>query len=278
MSHVIRWAKETETKTVDWLWKPFIPYGKVTIIEGDGGEGKTTAILAVAAMLSQGVQPPALVNGHLLEEQRVEPITIFYASNEDEIADSTIPRFLRNGGDINRFAYSGELEHHITLNEEEVTAIISETKARLFIIDPFQSFLPSGTHMGNVSKMRAIFTMLSNVARILAALSSSLVISTKMKPARISTEDSDLPTSQPLFVQSYWSGWTRTTGRDGIFEQSRVTSMRQTIRRWHWCWMRIVFSPLRSAMNWKQRNALSRRSLSGHHRFLGICWRMGRCR
>ena len=165
MAHVIRWAKETEIKTVDWLWKPFIPYGKVTIIEGDGGEGKTTAILAVAAMLSQGIQPPALVNGHLQEEQRVDPITIFYASNEDEIADSTIPRFLRNGGDINRFAYSGELEHHITLNEEEVAAIIAETKARLFIIDPIQSFLPSGTHMGNVTQMRAIFTMLSNVAK-----------------------------------------------------------------------------------------------------------------
>ena len=51
-AHIIRWASETEIKTVDWLWKPFIPYGKVTIIEGDGGEGKTTAILAVAAMLS----------------------------------------------------------------------------------------------------------------------------------------------------------------------------------------------------------------------------------
>ena len=101
MAHVIRWARETEIKTVDWLWKPFIPYGKVTIIEGDGGEGKTTAILAVAAMVSRGIQPPALVNGHLQQEQHIEPNTVFYASNEDEIADSTIPRFLRNGGDIN---------------------------------------------------------------------------------------------------------------------------------------------------------------------------------
>ena len=164
-AHIIRWASETEIKTVDWLWKPFIPYGKVTIIEGDGGEGKTTAILAVAAMLSSGIQPPALVNGHLETEQMTDPITIFYASNEDEIADSTIPRFLRNGGVLSRFAYSGELKHHITLNEDEITGIITETNAKLFIIDPLQSFLPPGTHMGNVTQMRSIFTMLSNVAK-----------------------------------------------------------------------------------------------------------------
>ena len=76
-AHVIRWASQTEIKTVNWLWKPFIPYGKVTIVEGDGGEGKTTMILAVAAMLSRGIQPPSLVNRHLEEEQAVEPITIF---------------------------------------------------------------------------------------------------------------------------------------------------------------------------------------------------------
>ena len=172
-AHIIRWANQTEIKTVDWLWKPFIPYGKVTIVEGDGGEGKTTMILAVAAMLSRGVQPPALVNGHLEEEKNVEPITIFYASNEDEIEDSTIPCFLRNGGDLTRFAYSGELEHHITLNEEELTDIIQETGARLLIIDPFQSFLPKGTHLGNVTQMREVFTMLSNVAK---ATGSALVL------------------------------------------------------------------------------------------------------
>ena len=66
---------------------------------------------------------------------------------------------------INRFAYSGELEHHITLNETEVREIIAETNAKLFIIDTIQSFLPPGTHMGNVTQMRAIFTMLSNIAK-----------------------------------------------------------------------------------------------------------------
>ena len=48
---IIRWGHETEITDVEWLWKPLIPYGKVTIIEGDGGDGKTTMILTVTAML-----------------------------------------------------------------------------------------------------------------------------------------------------------------------------------------------------------------------------------
>ena len=62
---IIKWGHETKIIDIDWLWKPFIPYSKVTIIEGDGGDGKTTMILTIAAMLSQGIQPPALVRGHL---------------------------------------------------------------------------------------------------------------------------------------------------------------------------------------------------------------------
>ena len=48
---IIRWGYETEITDVEWLWKPLILYGTVTIIEGDGGDGKTTMILTVTAML-----------------------------------------------------------------------------------------------------------------------------------------------------------------------------------------------------------------------------------
>ena len=84
---IIRWGHETEITDVEWLWKPLILYGKVTIIEGDGGDGKTTMILTVAAMLSQGIQPPTLERGHLLSTQKVDPVTTFYLTNEDEVSD-----------------------------------------------------------------------------------------------------------------------------------------------------------------------------------------------
>ena len=161
---IVRWASTVEIKTVEWLWKPLIPKAKVTIVQGDGGEGKTTMMLAVAAMLSRGIKPPTMQNGSLLPQEACEPINIFYASTEEEIADSALPRFLRNGGDMERFAFSGELSRHLLLKEDDIRSAIEQSRAGLMIIDPVQAFLPVGATMTNVNAMRPIFTMLSNVA------------------------------------------------------------------------------------------------------------------
>ena len=162
---IIRRGSETVLLDVSWFWKPLIPVGKVTMLEGDGGEGKTTLILTVAAGLSVGQPPPTLQDGRLIPADLVEPVSTFYLTNEDEIADSSLRRFIRAGGDTSRFYYSGELEHHVTLNEPELRQIIEESGARLIIIDPFQAFLPEKTHLGNITRMREVFTMLSNVAK-----------------------------------------------------------------------------------------------------------------
>ena len=162
---IIKWGHETEIIPVNWLWKPMIPYSKVTIIEGDGGDGKTTMILTIAAMLSQGIQPPSLIRGHLVEQPHCEPITTFYLTNEDEVADTSLVRFLRAGGDSHRFAYSAELQEHMTMTEENLMSVIEQSKCRLLIIDPFQAFLPDGTSMGSITKMRSVFTALANIAK-----------------------------------------------------------------------------------------------------------------
>lgn len=45
---------EIQSQVVEWLWYPFIPYGKLTIIQGDPGDGKTTLVLNIAEKLSKG--------------------------------------------------------------------------------------------------------------------------------------------------------------------------------------------------------------------------------
>ena len=50
--------EDVVSKEVDWLWYPYIPYGKITVIEGDPGQGKTTLVLTLAAMLSKGIPLP----------------------------------------------------------------------------------------------------------------------------------------------------------------------------------------------------------------------------
>lgn len=58
----IRFFSEIEASAVDWLWYPYIPFGKITIIQGDPGEGKTTLALNIAAILSRGERLPIFPN------------------------------------------------------------------------------------------------------------------------------------------------------------------------------------------------------------------------
>jgi len=52
-----------ETENVQWLWYPYIPLGKITIVQGDPGEGKTTFALAVIAALTRGEPLPECEDG-----------------------------------------------------------------------------------------------------------------------------------------------------------------------------------------------------------------------
>lgn len=51
-------AEETEETEVEWLWYPYIPYGKTTLLQGDPGQGKPTFIINIAALLTKGEDMP----------------------------------------------------------------------------------------------------------------------------------------------------------------------------------------------------------------------------
>ena len=83
---------------VDWLWYPYIPYGKLTIVQGDPGEGKSTFILNVAALLTRGRDMP---DGYKVPE----PQRVVYQSAEDNIADTVKPRLVAAMADCDKVAY-----------------------------------------------------------------------------------------------------------------------------------------------------------------------------
>ena len=76
---------EVESKEISWLWYPFIPYGKLTIIQGDPGDGKTTLVLNIVAALSKG-------EGLDEDMKPAEPLRIIYQTAEDGLADTVKPR------------------------------------------------------------------------------------------------------------------------------------------------------------------------------------------
>ena len=79
-------ASEIEPKEVKWLWYPYIPFGKVTLLQGDPGDGKSKLMLSIAALLSKGEALP-------FTDEEVEPMTIIYQTTEDDADDTVVPRF-----------------------------------------------------------------------------------------------------------------------------------------------------------------------------------------
>ena len=158
------WGNEVVVKPVDWLWKPMIPFGDVTIVQGDGGDGKTTMMLTIAAMLSNGECPPSLEDGFLVESPAIKPSSTLFLTTENKAGSVAVPKYEKAGGNKNMIAFSKEKEQHMTLTKEELTEAINQTGARLVIIDPLQAFLPKGVSMGNIAEMRNIMTMLTNIA------------------------------------------------------------------------------------------------------------------
>ena len=73
-------ASEIEPKEVKWLWYPYIPFGKVTLLQGDPGDGKSKLMLSIAALLSNGEPLP------FTDEEETEPMTIIYQTTYDNIS------------------------------------------------------------------------------------------------------------------------------------------------------------------------------------------------
>lgn len=115
---------EIETEEVSWLWFPFIPYGKLTIIQGDPGDGKTTMVLNLAAKLSRG---ESLNDGMNCSE----PVNIIYQTAEDGLADTVKPRLEEAGADCSRISVIDESDKSLSMADERIEEALIATKAKL---------------------------------------------------------------------------------------------------------------------------------------------------
>ena len=153
----LRYYSSVTAKKIEWLWYPYIPYGKITIVQGDPGDGKTTFVLNIASLLSNGLPMPD-------SDSKTTCSKIIYQSAEDGIDDTIKPRLLSAGADCAKIAFIDESEYSLTLNDNRIENAISETGARLMIIDPLQAYLSEGTEMNRADGIRPLMKHLSAVA------------------------------------------------------------------------------------------------------------------
>lgn len=138
---------DVQSQEILWLWYPFIPYGKLTIIQGDPGDGKTTFVLNIAAQLSKGTG--------LEEDIKVsEPMNIIYQTAEDGLADTVKPRLELAGADCERIVVIDESEKTLSMIDERLEEALIKTNAKLLILDPIQAYLGGGMDMNRANEAR----------------------------------------------------------------------------------------------------------------------------
>ena len=148
---------DVELTPVEWLWKPYLPFGKLSVLQGNPGEGKTYFAMHLAA---------ACTNGKLLPNMEcMEPFNVIYQTAEDGLGDTVKPRLIEAGADLDRVLVIDDSEVQLTLSDERIEKAIIENNARLVIIDPIQAYLGADVDMNRANEVRPIFMRLGQVAQ-----------------------------------------------------------------------------------------------------------------
>ena len=148
---------DVELTPVEWLWKPYLPFGKLSVLQGNPGEGKTYFAMHLAA---------ACTNGKLLPNmERMEPFNVIYQTAEDGLGDTVKPCLIEAGADLDRVLVIDDSDVQLTLSDERIEKAIIENNAQLVIIDPIQAYLGADVDMNRANEVRPIFMRLGQVAQ-----------------------------------------------------------------------------------------------------------------
>lgn len=142
---------------VKWLWKPYIPSGKLTLMHGDPGSGKTTVAAKVAAAVTRGEMLPG-------EAEPREPANVIFQTAEDGLADTIKPRLEAAGADCNRILVIDESKECLSMTDDRLEEAIRLTNAKLVILDPIQAYIGANVDMHRANEIRPVMSRLGRIA------------------------------------------------------------------------------------------------------------------
>jgi len=157
------------SEDITWLWEPYLPLGKLSILEGDPGQGKTFLALALAAVVSNGW---SLLNKDGTMTQPVKKGRVLYLTCEDGLADTLRPRLEKMGANLENII---ALEGQYITGSEEIKAVsiqdvnvlrsaLEQVEPSLVVIDPIQGFLGPGINMNRAEEVRPLMSILGKLA------------------------------------------------------------------------------------------------------------------
>ena len=147
---------DVQAESVTWVWHPYIPIGKVTLIEGDPGIGKSYLSLALATSISLGRGLPGLENQ--------DPATVLLLSAEDGLGDTIRPRLDAMGADVSRiFAIDGavalDIAGRLAIEEQ-----VERVKPAIVFIDPFVAYIGAKVDLHKANETRTVLAALAAMA------------------------------------------------------------------------------------------------------------------
>lgn len=152
----VRKMTEIKETVVEWLWYPFIPFGKVTLIQGDPGQGKTWLAMHLAAACTNRKELP--------NELPMDSFNVFYQTAEDGIGDTIKPRLMKCGADMERVRVIVEDDAMLSLTDPRLELAIKQNNVKLLIMDPIQAYLGPDVDMNRANEIRPLFRYLGGVA------------------------------------------------------------------------------------------------------------------
>ena len=160
---------DIESKPIEWLWKERIACGKLTVVAGNAGLGKSQITAYLAKVITTG-------SFFHNESELVNVGRVIFLSAEDDPADTIKPRLVAAGADVslchvlcainiqNQDGKAGKRNFDLTQDIEQLGKICERFgDVRLIVIDPISAYL-GNTDSNNNSDMRGLLMPLSDMA------------------------------------------------------------------------------------------------------------------
>lgn len=158
---------DVQTEPVEWIWPGIVPLGKVMVIDGDPGLGKTTVAAYIAARISTG--EPFYHSGG-----GSPPAAVMFMTAEDGLGDTLKPRLLAAGADLRMIhALPGvpDLQHpgisRLPIFPDDIELLEQHVRlhgAKLLVVDPWMAFVADAISTANDQQMRRALSPLTMLA------------------------------------------------------------------------------------------------------------------
>lgn len=143
---------------VAWLWGGRVPYGKLTLQEGDPDKGKSTVLLDLAARVTSGRCLP--YDGH---SSRPGDVLLFMA--EDGLDDTVVPRLIAAGADMSRVHVVTSGDVGLPSGVPALEATVRDLNAQLLVFDPMTAYFDENVKIISDTSVRRALRPLTDMAQ-----------------------------------------------------------------------------------------------------------------